>query len=366
MLKDFFKRLPKIFLNRDKKAEQHFYTNALEIDTTTPVDQANKLIKIVPVGLFPTHPDGPHEITPQHIQEMAANLKNGGTDVLFDFGHESIWDPSAEAAAWSPKDKVQAMADGLYIEYPQFTTKGQEKVNGKAYKYFSPAYLLNKTDKNGKEIGAVLHSIGLVNKPYMDTEIDNIGNSETNNKKKDIKMNAALLKFLGLPDTATEADMMNAVKTLAAKYGLPETATMMEVITKAEEAAAANPSTQKNSEVLAELASLKAAETARHDAEVETFVNQAITDGKIIPALKDQTIADAKKNFAAIKEDIDKRAKNSALPPKLEPGNDTHVDVKDPKAIAKAAREYINSQAKIGNVISSTEAVNHVVGKQGA
>jgi len=177
---------------------------------------------------------------------------------------------------------------------------------------------------------------------------------------KDGTMNKALLKFLGLADNASDADIQASLKTAAAKYGLAETATLNEILAKVQGSVPADYEALKT-----ENAAFKAAESARIKADAETLVNDAVAKGKILPALKDQMIADAIKNFAAVKEDLDKRLENSALPAKTKvPTNDKNVDGQDPQAIANAARAFMAEQKKIGIDISYTQAVNEVLKKK--
>lgn len=359
-----------IFKNSKATAVKYF-RNSIELSSDlTDVNQKPDFIKIVPVGAFPTHPDGPHEVTKEHIQQMANNLKNGGTDLMFDFGHASIYCSDAEAAGWSPKDLVQAKDDGLYVKYPEWTVEGQEKVSGRAYRYLSPAYMFNQVDKAGHEIGAVLHSVGLVNKPWMDTEIDAIGNSNSKRKtfdspKNEETMNPFILNFLGLPATATEADVQSAISNSAVKLGLPATASF-EQITAAIEANvkknSAQITPQQLTDLQTELQGLRDTQAAQLRTEVETFVNSAIERGKLLPALKDQFVNDGVKNFDAIKADLNARADNSAVPGKVKVNGDT-IDKNDAKAIADKAQEYINSQASLGKHVGIIDAVNHVTGK---
>jgi len=199
------------FFRPGGKGAPKFYFNAFRIEKTD-------WIKIVPVGYFPEHPDGAHEVTKEHIQEMANNIKNGGTDILFDYGHESLWFMGARAAGWSPKDDVEARDDGLYIRYPTFTPNAQAAIDAGEYRYFSPAYRLNATDKQGKEIGAILHSVALTNRPYMDLEIDHIKNAEVTTMPFPKK----ILDKLGLPEDATEEQVEQKIDELAAANEVDE------------------------------------------------------------------------------------------------------------------------------------------------
>jgi len=345
-----------------KNGNVKFFRNSVEIESV----KENELIKIVPLGYFPNHPDGPHEITSEHIKQMAENLTNGGTDVLFDFGHESIWNPGAIAAGWSPRTDVEAREDGLYIKYPEFTPSAKTKVADKDFRYFSPAYVLCAKDKLGKEIGAMLHSIGLVNKPYMDTEIDHIGNSfQFKNNQGESSMNKNLLKFLGLPETATEQEIEDKLKELRAKYELEETATIEDIIKKIEDAAKQNSSTEKKEtktnsasktveERLAEL------ENKDEESKINSLVDGAVQDGKILPAEKEVYLNSAKNDFNKTKSILDAKKKNSALPQQITVNGAEPIDIKNPKSIAGKAVEYLNSEKAKGNNISYAAAVKHV------
>jgi phage I-like protein len=300
-----------LFLNSRKSAGKFFY-NAVEIG-----GDEEGLIKIVPVGYFPEHPNGAHTISYENIQQMADNIKNSGTDILFDFGHDSIWNSGAVAAGWSDKTAVEARQDGLYIKYPAFTPAAKEKVNGREYRYFSPAYVLNDTNKLGTYIGATLHSVGLVNKPYMDTEIDHIKNSFQNNQEEGVQeMNPQLLKFLGLSEGATEAEIEAKLNSLRSKYQLNGDATIEDIITAMEKKL--NAASQEGTTLEVRV---KALETKMNSGELdkaEALVNSAIEDGKILPADKDVFLNSAKGDFEATKRILDAKKKNSAVPSTVE------------------------------------------------
>jgi ATP-dependent protease ClpP protease subunit len=185
----------------------------------------------------------------------------------------------------------------------------------------------------------------------------NVIDDQIINHNRDSEMNKALLLFLGLSDKATEAEIQAAIKAAATKYGLAETATLQEILDKAQASAVpADYDTLKN-----ENAAFKQAEETRVAAEAEALVNSAIEKGKLLPALKDQTIADAKKNFAAVKADLDKRAENSAVPAPVVVPTGKDFDVNDPNAIANAARAHMAEQKKLGIDISYSQAVNAVL-----
>jgi len=285
-------------------------------------------IRIVPVGTFPVHPNGAHEILPRHIEEMAANFNATKKDLLFDYEHDSLWGRSI-AAGWS--NAAEAREDGLYVKYPDFTPKAQEMIRNREFRYFSPVYRLNSLSKQGKEIGAQIHSVALTNIPYMDNEIDHIKN---NNVGDDIMLEK-ILALLGLASNATEQEVAEKINSLKATPPAPEPP-------KAPEPPAA-PEEKVNAEVLARLKALEDKDKASQETAAEQLINSAIADGKILPADKDVFLTSAKANFAATKEMLDKRAKNSAMPGTIK------VPEKDPNAkpdVIKNAVDFIKAQGR--------------------
>lgn len=159
------------FFNKTKNHDTNlFHSNAIALADATD----DEWIRIVPIGNFPNHQHGAHEITADHIRQMVENFRNSGTDLLFDIDHQSLTSET-RAAGWS--GELEVREDGLYAKYPEFTPATRQAIENKEYRYLSPVYALSKTDKKGNKIGAVIDSIGITNRPYMDVEIDHIGNS---------------------------------------------------------------------------------------------------------------------------------------------------------------------------------------------
>lgn len=362
--------LMRIFKN-DKGLKRVIFCNEIEFGPLAEGAQVPDKIKVVPIGRFPAHPNGAHEITPIHLQQMASNLINGGTDLLYDFGHESLWWSGAEAAGWSAKNTVEVHDDGLYIEYPKWTTDGQEKVNGRAFRYLSPAYCFNQVDKDGKEIGAVLLSVGLTNQPYMDKEVDHIGNDATGRKKKfsffnnnssgEDEMDSRVLAFFGLGPTATEAQLLDAVKNSRVAFKLTEDATLEQVIDAAKNSAVQGKVVVAQADydaLKADSEAYKNSKEADKKAKAEALVNSAIEKFKILPAMKKQFVNDAIRDYAAVEADLNSRAENSVKPGEVKVNE---AGEKDQKAIANSVRAYMKEQADLGTPVSHAAAVAHVM-----
>lgn len=304
----------KIFTNSDQHRgrvtmPEGYYENAVTIVNAEPGD----MVKIVPVGVFPMHHDGGHEVTQEHVQEMANNFKNAGTDLLFDYEHRSLWGDS-KAAGWS--DQVEAREDGLYCKMPNFTSSAQALIDDREYRYFSPVYVLEANSKSGESLGAKLISVGLTNTPYFDTEIDPIGNSESITKQNDMKLSKENLAKLGLDENATEEQVNQAIANSTFAEAEEESKNGKRKSNSSQNDTAGNDTEQ--SDLVNKVKTLEQKITDRDKADqeerAEALVNSAIDQGKIQPSDKEAWLTSAKVNYNGTKKIIDERKANSAMP----------------------------------------------------
>ena len=286
-------------------------------------EQMPEWIRIVPIGTFPTHHDGPHEITADHIGEMVANFARTSTDVLVDVEHGSLWGES-RAAGWSRE--VEARADGLYMRFPEWTPFGQAYVDAREYRYLSPVYQVTSTGKDGSDRGAQLLSVALTNFPYLNEgEIDPIRNSNpTGSEPGDTNptpttmnptLRASLIKTYGLADDATDEQIAAAVDKAQAETeakASDEAKAKADADAKAAEEAKANETLQQRVDRLEKEAQDR--EKATTEAQVETLVNSAVQRGAILPADKDLYMNSARHDFGGTKAKLDAKLDNAALP----------------------------------------------------
>jgi len=302
-------------------------------------------VKVVPVGNFPEHPDGPHEITPADIQSMERNFNSSKKDLLFDYEHGSLWGKS-RAAGWS--NEVKAQPDGLYVKYPAFTPAAKEMIVNREFRYFSPVYFMKAKDKLGRDIGAKLDSVALTNIPYMDNEIDSIKNDTSENP-----MDKELLKKLGLPETATAADVDTKMTALRTKLALPADATLDQIIEasgkKPDAEGASKPAGEGDKTpppALTQADVDKAVDKKMVERDAEVLVNSAIADGKILPAEKEVWINSARADLAKTRTLLDARPKQGALPGKLKTNSDGKGAGSDKKSTAEECTEYFKQQGR--------------------
>ncbi len=323
-----------MFLFKNKESRQNFkglFFNQVSIGE--PGEDG--FVKIVPIGKFPVHPNGPHEIIPRHIREMEQNFKNSGVDLLFDFDHESLWG-NTKAAGWS--SEVQAREDGLYVKYPEFTPAAQQAIQNREYRYFSPVYRLQSLNKAGEEVGAKLISVALTNTPYMDNEIDAIGNSENLNLGDKQMLNKEALALLGLAEDATPEQVQQAIAAQTEKIN-----SLQSEIDQLKQ-----NSEQQKTALEDRLKNIEQIVNSQREKDAEQLIEQAINDGKILPADKAIWINAAKADYDATAQQLSERKKNSAMPhtmPMLQ-DKDGQVNGKKNSTFLNAV-EYMKSQGRM-------------------
>lgn len=177
----------KIFVNAvaqaqaERKLPKGFFSNSI------PIDAAGEdgFQRIVPIGYFPNHPGGAHEITADNVRQMYDNfMRSAKSAILIDYEHRSLWGDT-RAAGWS--GAVDVRADGLYFKKPDWTPAAAEMIKNGEYRFFSPVYMLSASDLAGRQIGAKFISVGITNMPVFENEIDPIRNSESPMEDTDMK-----------------------------------------------------------------------------------------------------------------------------------------------------------------------------------
>ena len=218
------------------------YGDPVALNWEAPADGSTQVkVQLSPFGEFALHDGGTRDGTVQHCSKAAfealvANWKAAGSpDILVDVDHASARGGSTEAAAWcnalevvsggvdAPTSKLthaqtHPLPPGLYGVF-NLTPKGMELVKSRAYRFVSPGWTLSP---DGTPLA--LCSVALTNRPNLPVtpvvnnnlpdSPENPGNPETTKKgdpEMDIKKLAAAL---GLPETATEEDVLAAIKAM--------------------------------------------------------------------------------------------------------------------------------------------------------
>jgi phage I-like protein len=130
-------------------------------------------------------------------------------DIVIDYEHQTLTGEQAPAAGWI-KELINKGAEGLWAKV-EWTPRAQEYIRNKEYRYLSPVVLVRKSDNRA----VLIHSAALTNTPAIDGMTPIANKFET----EDIETMDFLKKLalkLGLAETATEDEVINAVMALQA------------------------------------------------------------------------------------------------------------------------------------------------------
>lgn len=238
--------------------------------------------------------------------------ENHAIDLAGKSGHPS------PARGWIVE--LQSRDDGVWGRV-EWTDEGQSLVAGKSYGYLSPVFLHSaakpyRVDK--------LLRVALTNDP-------NLNFLTSLHSRQETEMLEELRKALGLPETATEAEVLATVASahaanqanaaLMAKIreasGLDATVSGDALVTALQTRGKATATEAENADLKTQLVSLQtqltslATDTARKEA--TTTIEAAIAGGKIVPALRDHMVARHMKNPTEVEAEI-------ALMPSLNAG----------------------------------------------
>lgn len=229
-----------------------FYGNAVALNCNLMNLAAGTTltVQLSPFGEFALHDGGKMNGTVQHctreaFEAMVANWKAAGSpEILVDVDHASATGRSTEAAAWATNLRVDDT--GLCADFT-LTPRGKELIGGRQYRFVSPGWTLGQ---DGTPLA--LCSVGLTNRPNLPVQ-PVVNADETGGRDPDD------------PNTEKKGTPAMDLKKIAAALGLPETATEEEIL------AAVTAMKQKEAE---------AAEAAA-EAEAEKFADNAVKCGKV-------------------------------------------------------------------------------------
>lgn len=177
----------------------------------SPVSEVPREIQILSLGHWEHPKQGPFDVTTDTVRQCVNNFRTSGRDVVIDYEHQTLSGKEAPAAGWI-KEMINKGGEGLWgiIEW---TDKAREYIRGKEYRFQSPVLLLNSKSKtSGERIGAVIHSAGLTNSPFVDGLQPIINKEEV---KSEMNFLQKIKELFGLTaDTATEDDALQAVTGL--------------------------------------------------------------------------------------------------------------------------------------------------------
>lgn len=172
------------------------------------VADATDEIKILPMGLVKSQ-KGEFYVDDESVDLMRQHFKERRLDIVVDYEHQTLNDVQAPAGGWI---KDFYAKDGAVVAKVEWTPKAKQYIENKEYRYLSPVVMVRKSDKKA----VILHSVALTNTPAIDgmytikNSID-IGDVEMDELLKQ------LIELFGLPETATEEEVIAKVKEIKGK-----------------------------------------------------------------------------------------------------------------------------------------------------
>lgn len=279
------------------------------------------MTRLIPAGTF-TAPRGALAGSgPWFMDEAAAKpiIERGAarsTDIVVDYEHQTLLSEEngkpAPASGWIDHASMEWREDGLYGRI-KWTAAAQAAIDADEYRYLSPVFPYDP--KTGTVLD-LLH-VGLVNNPAIDTAIPALAAARMGSgaydltHEEDTVDREELIKKLGLPENATDEQILEAITALQQKAEAAEQAVATAKSDADKEVAAAKASAAKPNmadfvplavfqEQTQQLAALRA---SHGTSELDKLIQEGLDDGRIggkatAAWLKDQGLA-ACKSFLA-------------------------------------------------------------------
>lgn len=231
---------------------------------------------------------------------LAAKLAQRGVDIVWDYEHQTLAGGKAPAAGWIAALRYD---DGVGVMAKvDWTEAAASHIKGREYRYFSPVFDVRKSDL--RVVG--LHSVALTNTPKTNNLRPIVAKHEAGTADGGETMLKRLIAKLGLPENATEEDVLAKIGEIAAKASQTT-----EVVAKDIKVALGLGENDDVSTVVASIHALN--QTAKNgvskadfdalskkllDRDVTEVVAKALAAGKVTPDQKDWATEYATKDLA--------------------------------------------------------------------
>lgn len=246
----------------------------------------------------------------QGFDLMVGKLATRGIDIVFDYEHQTLSGDKAPAAGWITALRYD---EGVGIMAKvSWTEDASRHIKAREYRYFSPVFDVRNSD--GRVVG--LHSVALTNSPKTNNLQPLVAKKEAGEAQGDTMLKKLIAK-LGLPETATEEDVLARIGELATKTSEKT----VEVVAKDIKTALELKDEDDLSTVVASIHALKQGQKtsvskAEFDAlakkllerDVTEVVAKAMTDGKITPEQKEWATEYATKDLRGFETFVAKAA----------------------------------------------------------
>jgi len=250
--------------------------------------------QLLPYGKVEIEGSEPFVVDEASMNGAISRFQARGLDMVIDYEHQTLGneysspDGKAPAAGWI-KALESRGRDGLWAKVA-WTAKARELLAAREYRYYSPVFTVTKGIRKLIEV----LQVALTNSPRLNWIRPIVAKHDPSDKEAaGMELLVLIAKKLGLPETATEAEVMAALEksktqpqeTVACKevldaLGLQEAAQKSEIVATIH----ALNALKQRPDLSQEIAALKAKLAGR---ERDELVAAAMKDGKITPAQKE-------------------------------------------------------------------------------
>ncbi|AVI04946.1 I protein [Alteromonadaceae phage B23] len=247
----------------------------LALNMELPSGEIPDWVELLPAGHIVTGRDGRawRNSNPQGVVDQFVNRN---VDLVIDWEHASEHrapnGQDAPAAGWV---KELVVRDGAVWGRVEWTERAIAQLQRKEYRYLSPVFLFTR-DEN--QI-ARLSSAGLTNQPNLELTALN---QQTH--QEELPVWKELLKKLGLPEDATEAQAIAALNQIQADL---DTAKNRESTPSLDKYVPRADFDQAQTRAANAEQTLKTLKDEREEEAIDTAINQALEDFKIAPSTVD-------------------------------------------------------------------------------
>lgn len=244
----------------------------LALNVELPAGEVPEWVELLPAGEHLEGRDG-RTWRNQNPQSVVDQFATRGLDLVIDWEHASEHrapkGEDAPAAAWVKKLELR---DGAVWGLVEWTEKAANQLQRKEYRYLSPVFLFTRDERQVVR----LTSAGLTNQPNLALKALN-----QQEPQEESTVWKELLKRLGLPEDATEAQAIAALDQVQVDLDTAQNRELTPSLDKYVPRADFNQSQQRAANAEQQLTSMKKAQA---DEAIDTALNQALEDGKIAPS----------------------------------------------------------------------------------
>jgi phage I-like protein len=167
-------------------------------------------IQVIPYGVEIETSNGSFTLDEENAPLVIREFEKQKNQMVIDYEHQTLYGVEAPAAGWINK-LLNKGKEGIWA-IVEWTERARQYLTNKEYKYVSPVFQVRTSDRRVK----CLINVALTNQPNIDGMVPLVNKSGFcfEKKEKENVMWKELLKLLGLPESATEADAITEVNKI--------------------------------------------------------------------------------------------------------------------------------------------------------